>query len=124
MVELALRTKLTRARRYWAVLDALEGAGWVLFALATAALLCFYLDRALVLSPEARLDRPGGGRAAGGRRGVAAHAGPPRGHLGLPRHAGPGRPGQAQAAARRQPGGDGHVGRPPGARVDALFPLR
>ena len=55
MVELALRTKLTRARRYWAVLDALEGAGWILFALGVAGLLCFHADRAFVLSPAVRL---------------------------------------------------------------------
>src|SRR5207302_4933960 len=55
MVELALRTKLTRARRFWAVLDAMEGAGWILFALAIAALLCFHADRAFVLSPAVRL---------------------------------------------------------------------
>src|SRR5438067_9175951 len=55
MVELALNTKLTRARRYWAVLEALEGVGWVLFALALAALLCFHVDRALALSPGTRL---------------------------------------------------------------------
>src|SRR5262249_17920392 len=55
MVELALRTKLTRARRYWAVLDALEGVGWILLALGVAGLLCFHADRAFVLSPGTRM---------------------------------------------------------------------
>src|SRR5438132_4641382 len=55
MVELALHTKLTRARRYWAVLEALEGVGWVLFALAMAALLCFHVDRTFALSSGTRV---------------------------------------------------------------------
>lgn len=55
MVDLALRTKLGRARRYWALLDAVAGAGWLLVVLLLAALLCFHLDRLLVLSPAARV---------------------------------------------------------------------
>jgi hypothetical protein len=55
MVDFALDTKLRRARRYWALLDGLAGAGWLLAALLLAALLCFHLDRLLVLSPAARV---------------------------------------------------------------------
>lgn len=55
MVDFILRTKLRRARRYWAVLDTLAGAGWLLAGLLLAALLCFHLDRLLVLSPAVRV---------------------------------------------------------------------
>jgi hypothetical protein len=54
MVDLALNTRLRRARHYWALLDTLAGAGWLLVALIALGLLCFHLDRLLVLSPVAR----------------------------------------------------------------------
>jgi hypothetical protein len=54
MVDIALGTKLRRARRYWALLDAVAGAGWLLAACLAAAVLCFHVDRILVLSPAVR----------------------------------------------------------------------
>src|SRR4051794_18463128 len=55
MTQLALRAKLDHARSYWRAVLAAEGGLWTLAAVLTAFVLCFHVDRMLVLSKEARL---------------------------------------------------------------------
>jgi len=55
MVQMALSTKLSRARSYWKTLLAAEGALWTAAALLGVFLLCFHADRWLVLPVETRV---------------------------------------------------------------------
>src|SRR4051794_16729315 len=55
MTQLALRAKLDHARSYWRAVLAAEGGLWTLAAVLTAFVLCFHVDRMLVLSKEARV---------------------------------------------------------------------
>ena len=55
MVQIALRTKLDRARSYWRALAAVEGLGWTAGIMVIAALLCFYVDHNLILTAKQRV---------------------------------------------------------------------
>jgi hypothetical protein len=55
MAQMALHAKVDRARSYWRALLAAEGGLWTLGALLAGFLLCFYVDRQLALSVEARI---------------------------------------------------------------------
>lgn len=55
MLQLVFRDRLRNARGYWTGLVAAEGAGWAVAVLMASTLVCFYVDRWLVLTIPQRL---------------------------------------------------------------------